>query len=297
MTQTIHGTGKVVIMDSGFCVLEGILQLKRVGVYCSALIKKRKFWPKHVDGDKLAEHFHNKAVGTADARLGVKDGRSFYIYAMKEPDYTMMMMATYGNMQEVPEGNAKRTYKNGDQTTTTTFKYTTPFYNHFKFRHQVDDHNAKRHAPISVEDCLGARRWDVRQFSFLLALTEVNVKLGIEYGMSDDKITPMLAFRKRLAKSLIFNPWFVEEIEAQGLATQDSTPTNRKRRRNEHHELLMRPNFTGKYDAHTRKFCTTKKRYVRLLCSSCREGCRTYCRCDPSIPLCKVCYGKHEIGN
>jgi hypothetical protein len=131
MTQTIHGTGKVVIMDSGFCVLDGLPQLKRVGVYCSALIEKRKFWPKHVDGDKLAEHFHNKAVGTADARLGVKDGRSFYIYAMKEPDYTMMMMATNGNMQEVPEGNAKRTYQNGDQTTTTTFKYTTPFYNHF----------------------------------------------------------------------------------------------------------------------------------------------------------------------
>ncbi len=35
MMQSIHGTGKCVIMDSGFCVLEAILQLIRVGVWAT----------------------------------------------------------------------------------------------------------------------------------------------------------------------------------------------------------------------------------------------------------------------
>jgi hypothetical protein len=38
MTSSIHNTGKVVLMDSGFCVLDGIIELKMVGVYGSSLI-------------------------------------------------------------------------------------------------------------------------------------------------------------------------------------------------------------------------------------------------------------------
>jgi hypothetical protein len=49
MTKPIHGTGKVVSMDSGFCVTAGILAMHDVGIYGQALIKKRgRYWPKHV---------------------------------------------------------------------------------------------------------------------------------------------------------------------------------------------------------------------------------------------------------
>ena len=37
------------------------------------------------------------------------------------------------------------------KTVTTNFCYPEVVSNHFKFRHAVDDHNAKRHAPISLE--------------------------------------------------------------------------------------------------------------------------------------------------
>jgi len=40
MTKPIHNTGKVVMMDSGFCVAAGILALHDVGVYGQSLIKK-----------------------------------------------------------------------------------------------------------------------------------------------------------------------------------------------------------------------------------------------------------------
>ena len=40
MTKPLHGTGKVVSMDSGFCVTAGILHLHDHGVYGQSLIKK-----------------------------------------------------------------------------------------------------------------------------------------------------------------------------------------------------------------------------------------------------------------
>ena len=56
-------SGKVVIMDSGFCVLQGIVELKKKGVYATALIKKRRYWPKYVPGDSIIQHFQEKDVG------------------------------------------------------------------------------------------------------------------------------------------------------------------------------------------------------------------------------------------
>ena len=46
--EPIFAKGMVVILDSGFCVLRGIIELKKRGVYASALIKKCKYWPKHI---------------------------------------------------------------------------------------------------------------------------------------------------------------------------------------------------------------------------------------------------------
>jgi Transposase IS4 len=39
----LFGTGSVVILDSGFCVLEALLELRRRGVFASAVIKKRRY--------------------------------------------------------------------------------------------------------------------------------------------------------------------------------------------------------------------------------------------------------------
>jgi hypothetical protein len=38
LTERLWGTGKVVILDSGFCVLKGIVEVARKGVYAAALI-------------------------------------------------------------------------------------------------------------------------------------------------------------------------------------------------------------------------------------------------------------------
>ena len=39
LTKALHYTGKVVVLDSGFCVLETIIALKKMGVFAAAVIK------------------------------------------------------------------------------------------------------------------------------------------------------------------------------------------------------------------------------------------------------------------
>ena len=61
--EELFSAGKIVILDSDFCVLQALIELKKCGVFASALVKKRRYWPKHVDGEAIAEHLKDKAVG------------------------------------------------------------------------------------------------------------------------------------------------------------------------------------------------------------------------------------------
>ena len=51
------------MLDSGFCVLAALLVLKEVGVYAAAVIKKRRYWPKHVPGDEIDKEMEKCEVG------------------------------------------------------------------------------------------------------------------------------------------------------------------------------------------------------------------------------------------
>jgi hypothetical protein len=51
LTGSIWHSGNVVILDSGFCVLQALINLKKKrGLYAGAVIKKRKYWPKFIQG-------------------------------------------------------------------------------------------------------------------------------------------------------------------------------------------------------------------------------------------------------
>ena len=84
LCSRIKSTGKVVILDSGFCVLEGIVALKKVGVYAGALIKKRRYWPKYVPGERIEEHFQTKDVDDTDSLHGKMNGIPYDIVCMKD---------------------------------------------------------------------------------------------------------------------------------------------------------------------------------------------------------------------
>ena len=43
MTKPLWGTGKAVVLDSGFCVLKGLIGMYDIGLYGSAVTKKRRY--------------------------------------------------------------------------------------------------------------------------------------------------------------------------------------------------------------------------------------------------------------
>ena len=68
------------------------------GSICCGTHKKRKHWPKHTLGDDIAKHFADKDVGAADAWAGELEGTKFHMFSMKQPNYVMSSMLTYGTL-------------------------------------------------------------------------------------------------------------------------------------------------------------------------------------------------------
>ena len=155
-----------------------------MGVYAHAVIKKRRFWPKYCDGDIIDEHMKDKKVGEVDVATGIIDDVKFNLFAMKESDYSMKLMATYGDLVVDTNGDETRRIYIDTKTNNLVdkkFHYTSTFSNHFHFRHAVDDHNNLRHSSPALEETWITHRWENRVFCFLLALTEVNAYLCMRY--------------------------------------------------------------------------------------------------------------------
>ena len=89
-------TGKVVILDSGFCELLYVIALKKMGVFSYALIKKRRYWPRYVKVEEIKAHFEYSPVGDNQRLLGEINGVKFDLFFLKEPDYVMKLMSNYG---------------------------------------------------------------------------------------------------------------------------------------------------------------------------------------------------------
>jgi Transposase IS4 len=284
LCEPVFYTGICLVLDSGFCVLKGLIELRKVGVFAASVIKKRRYWPKYINGDVIDGHFNDKAVGAFDVLPGTLDGVNFGVYCMKEPDYVMKLMATYGTNKEI-ESLSKRTVPNDNTRTTRTvsFHYTELFANHFAYRNAVDAHNQLRHQPISLEVIWATKRWANRVFAFLLAISEVNVKLASEYFNDKEKLS-MLAFRKLFAKCLIYNRNL--EQERQGRTVMNLRPVLVQ------HELLTTQSYRRWNGA---KFVRADTRFPQRQCGVCKRKVRTYCGCNPSRGMCNRCHIAHVL--
>ena len=78
------------------------------------------------------------------------------------------------------------------------FKYPEVVDNHYLYHHAVDDHNQKRHTPLSFEETRGTKHWPNQVFAFLLAVTKVNVMLAAS-NFYNNTYSGMLEFRKAFA--------------------------------------------------------------------------------------------------
>ena len=283
LTKPIHGTGNVVVMDSGFCVLKAIIELRKAGVFSSALIKKRRYWPRYVKGEEIKEHFANKDPGSFDAIKGRMENTDFYIYGMKEPDYVLLFMTTYG--VEGRQGIEQvRTIQDGGVARKIRFRYPEVCANHYNFRDSVDNHNGRRMYPIAIEEQWRTQRWPNKVFQFLLGITEVNCNLINSVYFGSEQL-PQVDFRHQLGDELINNPY---------IATQETQRRTREARTvdMEHSLVRLPPYKTFK----NLRMHSCKTQYIQLKCTCERRvRVRTYCKCSPGVMRCSECFKTHLI--
>ena len=91
--KSYFDAGRCVILDSGLCVLKGLIQLRNKGIFPCTVIKKRRYWPSMVPGKYMEDHFGEVEVGEIYAIQGTVDYVIYNLWGMKEPNYVMRMMA------------------------------------------------------------------------------------------------------------------------------------------------------------------------------------------------------------
>lgn len=286
MTEPIHGTGKIVSMDSGFCVTAGILHLHDLGVYGQALIKKRKYWPKDVPGDQIDQYFDGKPLGFSKTLKQDMDGIPFYVHCNRDTKFVTKMMSTHGLLTTVPDHITYRQKPSGEWV---SFAYPEFLSHHNHSKHWVDDVNNRRHDPIGLEQVWHTKWWPTRQFTFICSVAESNA-VHCRARARKDSATPQLEFRRNLAKLMLFN-----RIGDDG--TRRASPIRpRKRVRDDRvteHGLVSRPKYTGMWDNSINNWRRIDTEYCKTKCNTCKTKVRTYCKCNKKISMCLNCFGDH----
>ena len=91
-------TVRYVILDSGFCVLKGLIGLRKKGVFSCGVIKKGRYWPAMVPSKEMEDHFWEVEVGETDTIHGTVDDVIHNLWGMKEKHYVVKMMDTGGRI-------------------------------------------------------------------------------------------------------------------------------------------------------------------------------------------------------
>ena len=158
------------------------------------MIKKKKDWPKVVPGAEIDAHFEDKDLYNCDMLEASIDGLSCQLMCMKEPNYVMKIMCKRMTLDNFEGGQTRREYIVDGVKTTKTFGYKQPFRMHYKFRHQVDDNNNRRHSPISVDRTWATKFWEDRNCAWYIATSEVKTNLALGHFRQDDKVVQLLIF-------------------------------------------------------------------------------------------------------
>ena len=206
----------------------------------------------------------NATIPTARSTLkGTLDGVPYDFFCMKDVDYTMKLMATYGSPLPKPDAPDKHRMKisNNGVRETLTFKYTEPFQNHYLYRHAIDDHNNLRHSDISLEETWVTHRWENRVFAFILSITEVNRYFVWQCG---NKVpVKFIQFRRQLAKALIYNEHMQSEED-------ECTPRRSKQQQMtsiDEHKKLSAPHHVRAYTSNGWEL-GARDRYQKYTCRS-----------------------------
>jgi hypothetical protein len=200
LTKLIHGKGKVVVGDSGFCVWEGVIECHKRGVWFQAYVKKCGNWPRGVPGAVIDGYFDDMPLGHCLTHVAEHDNVEFWIHCCCDSKYISKIMSTH-RMLEMREDHP--TYQKVDGRWK-SFKYSEPFSRYTRGKHWVDDVNQRRHDPIGLEEVWGMKWWPMRQFTFLCLIAEVNAVHSWARARNTI-LMPQLDFCRVLAQQMMEN--------------------------------------------------------------------------------------------
>ena len=139
-----------------------------------------------------------------DAVQGSIIGKGYHIMAIKDPDYVILMMMTYGMLDHLEGSDTQHRYKGtGGELVTKRFNYCEVFGNHFNYIHQVENKKNWCHSPISVERTWATKYWPDRCHPKFLALTEVNANYLRRYLVNGVDVEPQLDFWRQLVWDMV----------------------------------------------------------------------------------------------
>ena len=64
LIKDLFRTVKTITLHSSLCVMRSIIALNKRGVYTSSLIRKRRYWPKFINGEAIKFYMADKEVRT-----------------------------------------------------------------------------------------------------------------------------------------------------------------------------------------------------------------------------------------
>ena len=230
-------------------------------------------------------------VGSTDVLHGVLDDVSYDIFCMKEEDYVMKIMATYG-CNSPPMRDRKKATRTLVSGVKTEFEYIEPVANHFDYRHCVDDNNHLRHMRPSIEETWKTHRWALRCLSFFLAVSEVNAFLCFRNWVWSEKEKMYFhAFRRHLSIEMMTNTYDEDDGEQDFISDEPRRSPRQGSANN--HVLTSAPINSTKWSLAQGWIKNCIQKYQQVRCTNCSTQTRTYCLCDPGTFFCPQCHVLH----
>ena len=152
ISKTLWATGKLVIMDKCFFVLEGHVLIFENCVYGSALIKKIQYRPKGVPEEKMIWHMQQKKVCDVNSFPNIIFGKRYHTIYLKDPEYSMPVITTYVTLDNLERSETQHKYKVlVREVVTKWLNYRDVFGNQFCYFHHIYDNNNRRYSTIYLE--------------------------------------------------------------------------------------------------------------------------------------------------
>ena len=269
-TKPWHGSGRTVILDSGFMSVECATGLYDLGLFSIGNVKTAsKGFPK----DWLLSQVKQRGdEATATAEVKSRRGTTVHLLATADRDkQPMTLLGTAGTSNRGKTLHRRFTTIRADGTYNVREADLNQMEMQEKYRalfNALDKHNAVRQGGACLETSWHTHKWFVRDFQMLWGISEVNAWLIWKYFLTGSKANVTFAeFRRRLCYQLLYNPHILrEEEEAAQTRSRSGASASTSGR---HSQILI--GFTDK-GARLRKSC----RY-------CSAKCDYMCPCTPGL--------------